>query len=265
MRWVKTQASRGSRPLRMISMPRNIVDDDQASLTFPPSTSASIRRCPSMRVTGSTTPWAILSILGAAIRNLGLDSRMVQHELSGAMGSRRNAHDCRRPQADFVEVGAHLESVHIRQAPIERRHGVPEVRLRTTDTWMAAPDGPVRALIPSHFRAVLRGRWTFASHLVETSALPMGFIAPSFDVLSSVEVSAPFAVVMDEFPVREKRTSVPIQRRPLLHRHVVNDQRRNVFGVHRACRHVDQVLEARHCVADRNRAGRIRTRRRYPA
>ena len=32
MRWVNAQASRGSRPFRMISMPRNIVDDDHASL-----------------------------------------------------------------------------------------------------------------------------------------------------------------------------------------------------------------------------------------
>ena len=31
MRCVKAQASRGSRPFRMISMPRNMVDDDQAS------------------------------------------------------------------------------------------------------------------------------------------------------------------------------------------------------------------------------------------
>ena len=44
MRWAKAQASRGSRPWRMISMPRNIVQDDQASFTAPPSTSASMRR-----------------------------------------------------------------------------------------------------------------------------------------------------------------------------------------------------------------------------
>jgi hypothetical protein len=40
----KTQASRGSRPRRMISMPRNIVEEDQASRTAPASTSASMRR-----------------------------------------------------------------------------------------------------------------------------------------------------------------------------------------------------------------------------
>src|SRR6185295_11254489 len=52
-RWVKSHASRGSRPCRMRSMPRNICPDDHAFRTNPPSTSASIRRCPSMRVTGS--------------------------------------------------------------------------------------------------------------------------------------------------------------------------------------------------------------------
>ena len=55
------QASRGSRPLRMISIPRTIVPALQASTIFPSFTSASIRRWPSMRVTGSTT---ILSLMG---------------------------------------------------------------------------------------------------------------------------------------------------------------------------------------------------------
>jgi hypothetical protein len=44
MRWVKTQASLGSRPFKMISIPRNIVAEDQASSTRPLSTCASIRR-----------------------------------------------------------------------------------------------------------------------------------------------------------------------------------------------------------------------------
>src|SRR5689334_13855748 len=52
-RCVKSQASRGSRPCRIRSMPRNIWPDDHALRTTPPSTSASMRRCPSMRVTGS--------------------------------------------------------------------------------------------------------------------------------------------------------------------------------------------------------------------
>ena len=43
-RWAKTHASRGSRPLRMSSRPRNIVPELQASLTTPLATSTSIRR-----------------------------------------------------------------------------------------------------------------------------------------------------------------------------------------------------------------------------
>ena len=53
IRWVKIQASRGSRSLRMSSMPRHIWPDDQALVTLPSSTSQSMRRCPSMRVMGS--------------------------------------------------------------------------------------------------------------------------------------------------------------------------------------------------------------------
>src|SRR5215510_12985465 len=52
-RCVNSHASRGSRPCRIRSMPRNICPDDHALRTVPPSTSASMRRCPSMRVTGS--------------------------------------------------------------------------------------------------------------------------------------------------------------------------------------------------------------------
>ena len=54
-RCVKSHASRGSRPFRISSIPRNIWPDDQAFFTWPPSTSTSTRRWPSMRVTGSTT------------------------------------------------------------------------------------------------------------------------------------------------------------------------------------------------------------------
>ena len=43
-RWVKSQASRGSRPCRMVSMPRHIWPEDQELLTLPPSTSTSMRR-----------------------------------------------------------------------------------------------------------------------------------------------------------------------------------------------------------------------------
>src|SRR5512145_1767541 len=53
IRCVKTQASRGSRPARIVSIPRHIVPLDHALRMAPPSTSTSIRRCPSMREMGS--------------------------------------------------------------------------------------------------------------------------------------------------------------------------------------------------------------------
>ena len=54
-RSVMAQASRGSRPMRIFSRPRTIVPALNASVMTPFSTTASMRRWPSMRVTGSTT------------------------------------------------------------------------------------------------------------------------------------------------------------------------------------------------------------------
>ena len=55
IRCAQIHASRGSRPRRINSIPRNIVPELHASVMKPPSTWASMRRCPSIRVTGSTT------------------------------------------------------------------------------------------------------------------------------------------------------------------------------------------------------------------
>src|SRR6516164_858973 len=62
-RWANDQASCGSRPLRIVSMPRHIWADDQALVTVPPFTSTSIRRCPSMRVIGSSVIRAMYCLL----------------------------------------------------------------------------------------------------------------------------------------------------------------------------------------------------------
>ena len=56
IRSVNAHASRGSRPLRITSRPRHIVPVDTAlRMTLSLSTLTSMRRCPSMRVIGSTT------------------------------------------------------------------------------------------------------------------------------------------------------------------------------------------------------------------
>ena len=71
-RWVKSHASRGSRPWRIVSMPRNIWPDDQEFFTRPPSTSTSMRRWPSMRVIGSTViRLLMLSPLDGRLRGRG--------------------------------------------------------------------------------------------------------------------------------------------------------------------------------------------------
>src|SRR5512135_363612 len=53
--WVKCCASSGRRPLRIVSTPRNRVPELQALVIWPLDTSTSMRRCPSIRVTGSMT------------------------------------------------------------------------------------------------------------------------------------------------------------------------------------------------------------------
>ena len=60
-RWVNIHASLGSFPWRITSKPRHIWPEDQAFVTLPPSTSQSIRRCPSIRVTGSITIFGFIA------------------------------------------------------------------------------------------------------------------------------------------------------------------------------------------------------------
>ena len=60
IRDTNVHASRGSLPFSMTSKPLHIVPATQASAIFPPSTLASTRMCPSIRVMGSTTIFAIL-------------------------------------------------------------------------------------------------------------------------------------------------------------------------------------------------------------
>src|SRR3954465_11037619 len=80
-RCVNSHASRGSRPCRMRSMPRNICPDDHALRTTPPSTSASMRRWPSMRVTGSMVIRGISLLQGEDREQL--DDEDVGDELAG--------------------------------------------------------------------------------------------------------------------------------------------------------------------------------------
>src|SRR5512137_1094925 len=132
-RCVNAQASRGSRPFRMTSTPRHIVPDDQALVTFPPSTSHSIRRWPSIRVTGSIAILLAISLLSSLLAVLGVLRRgqhgqilhedQVDQELDG---------DDRQRDQDFLDRGevgpprARLEAddvhVELQHAAGEQQH-----------------------------------------------------------------------------------------------------------------------------------------------
>ncbi len=68
IRCAQIHASRGSLSLRMSSIPRNIVPEEYAWVTAPPSTVASMRRWPSMRVTGSMTIVLAMARLLSSLR-----------------------------------------------------------------------------------------------------------------------------------------------------------------------------------------------------
>src|SRR6186997_1671956 len=118
-RCVKSHAARGSRPCRMRSMPRNIWPDDHAFRTNPPSTSASIRRCPSMRVTGSMVI-RDMSLLQCEDRE-DLDDHDVGHELAGNQAeSDQDLGDAREVRP--LIAGTERDEVGVEAVEAARRH-----------------------------------------------------------------------------------------------------------------------------------------------
>ncbi len=85
----------------------------------------------------------------------------------------------------------------------------------------------------------------------------MALVPPVLHVLARVIVRPPLAPVVNRLAVGEQRPAVAVDGRPAAERHVVDDHRRQVLGVGRAGRQVDQVLEARHRVGDAQRAGGV--------
>src|SRR5512135_1138051 len=76
MRCAKAHASRGSRPRRMISMPRTMVPAEEARVMRPESSvSASMRKCPSMRVMGSTmTRFVVVISVSSTVQKFSQDA-----------------------------------------------------------------------------------------------------------------------------------------------------------------------------------------------
>ena len=68
-----------------------------------------------------------------------------------------------KPYSDLVNSGLHPESGYLREMFVERRHAVPEIWLGASDAGVAAADGPAGAVVPSHLRTVVEGRWALVS------------------------------------------------------------------------------------------------------
>src|SRR6516162_5503454 len=122
---------------------------------------------------------------------------MLAHGLADAMGNHGRSRQRGETHAHRIDPRADTEACHIGQPLVERRHGVPEIRLGATDAGMAAADRPISALVPPHHWAVLRRRRSFAAHLVEAMALAVCLVAPGLDILAGIEMRAPLAIVVN--------------------------------------------------------------------
>ena len=197
MRCAQIQASRGSRPCRISSMPRNIVPDAQASATFPPSTCASMRRWPSMRVTGSTTdrPWYVLLAgrrrtacarrwLGAHPALVGLPIHAV---LVGALRRPRRRRGCRRatsPTARGRPSGRACRRRSRARTAAGRRTGTCCPRSAARRSRCSRGRRCTGQLVSSfqctigQLKVACRA---LAAHLVEAPALAVALVAPLLD------------------------------------------------------------------------------------
>src|SRR4051812_8003682 len=142
IRSVNAQASRGSRPRRITSIPRHIVPVETAlRMTLLESTFTSSRRWPSMRVTGSTTTrWPALSRLKPfgvwmSMSGVPLGGKPL-HGGEAGRAARARRHDSGDSTADEVGIGLDRELRHAGQAVVERAL-VPEPVFRAADAAVA--------------------------------------------------------------------------------------------------------------------------------
>ena len=232
IRWVKAQASRGSRPCMTISIPRNWVEVAHALAIRPFSAWASIRRWPSIRVMGSTTTLVLAMVLllprsvgpvpadGLALVPPTTGSSRGSAALADLVDAGRDGvgrHAGRRPdrqrRAEQVHPLLDAEPADVGQPVVERRHRVPEVRLGAADAGMPGADRPAGAGVPLEDRAGRERGRPFASDLVEAPPLARRLVVELFDELARVEVGAAGALVVDACAVGEEGPSLGVERR----------------------------------------------------
>src|SRR6185369_16603941 len=253
-RWVKYQASRGSLVFRIFSIPRNIVLLLQASTILPLLISASILKCPSILVIGSTTIFVMCHVLPLFTFRLLFTAKSTDDSVSGKNRCRSHS----QPKADLVRSRFDAKAGHIGESTVKRGQRIPEHRLGAACAAVTGGDRPARLFVVPLGRTVMESLGALAPHFVEAVTLAVGFIAPFLHILSGIKVATSLAVVMNPLAKCEKRSADTVDSRKLLEKEEVHDCRREIVRIQRATGNV-QHCGARHGFLDADSSGRIRS------
>ena len=264
MRWAKTQASRGSRPFRISSIPRNMVDEDQASrdraavhLGLDPQMALDPGDGVDDDVRHDWPPFSSSSALrwasSAFSRAAGWCSAPPALPSDRTVGGEGRRPPTVAQSPDLVDAvatpkpgtpgrcGRRASSCPRSRAPRSRRSGGRQ---------------PIGQLVPS-FQRTIGQFWKvtgpLAAHLVEAPALAVALVAPLLHVLAGVEVGPPLAVVVDRLAVGEERRrhASSAGQRLKVRKWTISAVMFSTLGGQAG--EVDQVLDARHRVAARRR------------
>src|SRR5512134_693904 len=265
---VTNHASRGSLPFRMISNPRKSVPELQASLTFPFSTSTSIRRCPSMRGIGSmTTRLAMGSpsrVMWVGLRVpflLLLRPHRLAHRVSGD-GRARGDGD---PDPDLVGGEIPVRQGHVGQLPVIGGKLVEPLDLRAPDAQAADLDAPRLLRIPARLGALRPRLRPLAPDRVEAVAQRLLLRPEHLHEMPGVEVRAARAVVVDLPAEEHLRPAVPVEVGSLAGGQEIDDRADHPLGIDGTAREVDDLPLHVERLVDPQDPARIGRRRGHPA
>src|SRR5579875_1234324 len=201
IRCAQIHASRGSRPRRISSIPRNIVPELHASVTRPPLTSVSMRRWPSMRVTGSITTRAISVHLRRRLlfrllfeHVLFLPGEVVADHMADGVSGGRRSHAGHDGPANLACRHVDAKAGRMRQPLVERRFRIPESWGSARNTSVPRLHRPARRIVPAGRRAVVVRLGSLAAHLEEAPSFAMALVTPCLYITPGVVMRAPLAL-----------------------------------------------------------------------
>ena len=122
---------------------------------------------------------------------------------------------------------------------LQRRHGVPESRLRASDASMSCHYRPRDAVIEPHFAAVRKGVRPLAAYIIQAPAFLRSFISPFSHKLSGVIVRPSFTEIMDPLPIRPDGSPYRIQRGQPPEQEIVQQRPYKIYRIGRTSGDVD--------------------------